>query len=77
MSRRCGGCDGILGVDCWNEEDCMMIAHAQEQQQRQHVQSDEQHIENIYNIVQALEQRVIALETALTSRNFKLTRKEG
>lgn len=27
MSRRCQACGGILGVDCWNEQDCLQISH--------------------------------------------------
>ena len=25
MARRCAGCGGVLGLDCWNEQDCVWI----------------------------------------------------
>lgn len=27
----CPGCGGVLGRDCWNAEDCLMIAQQMEQ----------------------------------------------
>jgi hypothetical protein len=29
MSRICQGCGGRLGVDCWNEADCVQISNQQ------------------------------------------------
>lgn len=32
MARRCRSCDGILGVDCFNESECEYISHQMEMQ---------------------------------------------
>jgi hypothetical protein len=36
MARRCASCDGILGVDCFNESECLRIEYQQEQDRRRH-----------------------------------------
>lgn len=28
--RTCSGCGGVLGRDCWSEEDCVMITRSME-----------------------------------------------
>lgn len=28
----CNGCGGVLGRDCWNEQDCVAISNSQDNQ---------------------------------------------
>jgi hypothetical protein len=37
MARTCKGCGGILGRDCWNEMDCLIISNRQQNQDSQYI----------------------------------------
>jgi hypothetical protein len=56
----CRACGGVLGRDCFNEQDCLMILHSQQQQafNPQEIEIRDQHIT-------VLERRVTELEKAL------------
>lgn len=62
--RRCPSCDGVIGVDCFNPEECAQIGYQQEMQ-RQHQQ--EQMGASILDRLAALEERVYALESKLAA----------
>lgn len=55
--RTCQGCGGILGRDCYNESDCLMISHREESYRQ--------------GLIQELLRRVEALEEKLGVREKK------
>lgn len=48
MSRICQGCGGVLGRDCFNEQECIWISQSQQQDGQQAMQENAQLQHEIY-----------------------------
>ena len=64
MSRICQGCGGKLGVDCWNEIDCMEIGRRQEMDSIEH--------QDMLNRFYELESKIDLLENMLIAHGIPL-----
>lgn len=58
----CKSCGGIIGRDCFNQEECAAIGQAQEQQQRQESSQQSNAIIYLLGKVADLEIRIAKLE---------------
>ena len=63
----CRGCGGVLGRDCWNENDCVAITHMMEQQQAQEVLHSKSEIEYLRQRIEAIE-RFLVIEPPQPTR---------
>lgn len=64
--RTCQGCGGVLGRDCWNEEDCMAIAHDQELVAQQWAKDGPEDVRHLWDAINRLNERVEQLEKKTT-----------
>lgn len=62
--RRCQGCGGVLGQDCWNEIDCMEIGRRQEMDSIEH--------QDMLNRFYELESKIDLLENVLITHGIPL-----
>ena len=68
MSRNCQGCGGILGRDCYNEHDCMIISN-----QRYSDIEQLQHENEMYNQqIGELMGQIETLKQALTDNKIDI-----
>ena len=61
---RCSGCGGILGVSCFNEQECIEISRQREEDYRE--------FEYAYNQIYELQGKVDILEELLEQNNIPL-----
>lgn len=61
---RCSGCGGILGVDCFNERECIEISRQNE--------ADYRELEALWNQISELQNKINLLEEVLYENNIPL-----
>ena len=59
----CRACGGVLGRDCFNEHDCLMISHNQEQEYYQNIEHSEDYIRTL---IYTLEQNKIPVPNSFS-----------
>lgn len=62
----CRSCGGVLGRDCFNEEDCMWISDQQERQREQQIEHQaylqSEHIAMLENEIKQMKQQILELQ---------------
>lgn len=60
----CKTCGGVLDRDCFNEHDCLMISHSQEQELHQNIEHSEDYIQTL---IYTLEQNKIPVPNSFSA----------